>query len=93
MTFIIKDVELVTRRNRSPEPCVEDWRNFDQLIMEKIMHEAGCHPPHWQSNSHLPICSNATQMKSFANQPRDIAHFDPPCRNIERVEYVYVEED
>ena len=25
----VKDVDVVTRRNKSPEPCVEDWMNFE----------------------------------------------------------------
>ena len=91
MKFIVKDIEVVTRRNKSPEPCVEDWMNYDQHMMEKMMTEAGCRPPHWSPYSNLPICSNATQMKRFASQPRSFVH--PPCKNIERVDYVYEEID
>ena len=56
MRFTIKNVDVVTRRNKSPEECVDDWLNFDQQLMDKMMIDAGCRPPHWSSTSKLPIC-------------------------------------
>ena len=91
MSFTIKNVDVVTRRNKSPKPCIEDWMNFDQQVMNRMMFEAGCRPPHWSGASHLPTCFNATQMKIFESQPYGFS--ERPCKNIERVDYVYEEYD
>ena len=65
--------------------------------MTEMMKKLGCRPPHWISNStsYLDVCQNGEKMQSFAWQPNsdDIAAFDPPCRMIERLDYLYEEFD
>ena len=33
MTFNLKDVNVIKHRNKPREPCVQDWKNFDQYII------------------------------------------------------------
>ena len=66
MRFIIKDMDVITRRNKYDENCIEDWRRYDEKIMEKIIDDKNCRPPHWVSNLNLPLCTNSSDMKRFA---------------------------
>ena len=61
------------------------------------MHKVGCHPPHWRfrKDMSLPVCSNTTQMRAFAEQSQinDLESFDPPCKHIDQLDYIYHETD
>ena len=95
MNFRIKNIDVITNRNKGKERCIENWKDYDQYIMNDIMVETGCHPPHWISKNGLPVCSNSTQMKKFADQPTTakVEMYDPPCKIIERLDYTYDEKD
>ena len=95
MTFDVQNVDVITRRNKLVEPCLEDWKTYDDQFMENKMNEIGCHPPHWKINSDLPLCSEAIQMKSFKTfeDTYDIYSFDSPCKEIYRLDYSYDEKN
>ena len=63
--------------------------------METLMHDVGCQPPHWKSNSNLSICSSANQIKNFSDQPgtNEIEFATPPCKVIDRLDYSYEERE
>ena len=67
MRFNVKNIDLITNRNKGKERCVRKWKEFDQHIMDDIMVQTGCRPPHWRTTMNLPICRNATQMKVKKN--------------------------
>ena len=95
MQFNIKNIDVITHRQKPQTQCVEDWKNYDQYIMDHIMIENKCHPPHWMPTSKLPVCSNITQMKNFIFQPSTakMDEYGPPCRVIERIDYTYQEKE
>ena len=87
--YEVGNIEVITRRNRIHEPCEEDWKHFDQHIMEGIMRKAGCFPPHLKTNLDLPICSNPNQMKIFSKQPTtvEMESYIQPCKVINQLSY------
>ena len=95
MSFQVKDIDVTARRNTVRNPCIEDWRNHDGFILDQMMNEIGCRPPHWTTRLNLSICSDTTQMKKFARQPNYgiIETFHSPCRMIDRLDYLYQEDD
>ena len=95
MKFRVRNVGVITRRNKKKDPCVEDWRHYEHHFMEHKMNRVGCCPPHLRTTSDLPTCNNATYMKPFVKQPgtAEIESFRPPCKVMNRVEYLYDEKD
>ena len=97
MSFRIENIDVITRRNKKDDPCIEEWDNYDKQFIQNWMNNVGCRPIHWRfrEKNHLPICTNASQMKQFSNQPRtsDVEYFYPPCKVIERLQYSYHESD
>ena len=93
MIFEIRNIDVISRRNKIDVPCLEDWKNYDQIYAEKIIIDFGCHPPHWKWNSKLPICSSKKQMKYFSelSQFYDAEIGLQPCRKIDRLDYSYRE--
>ena len=95
MKFGIKDIEVIKHRHRKEEPCLEDWKNFDQLVMDDLMLKSGCRPIHWNTNQNLSLCSQQEQMIHFADQPSttEVLSYGPPCRVFENLHYSYHEKD
>ena len=95
MKFNIKNIDVIVRRNKPQEPCVTDWKNYDEYVMHSMILETGCRPMHWKLTSNFPLCGNATQMKRFMKQPTIsmIESLSPPCKSIDRLDYVYSEKD
>lgn len=95
MKFDVKDVEVIKHRNKPQQPCIDDWRNYDQVIMDDIMLKAGCRPPHWDTTQNLSWCSKPEQMKHFKDQPTTtkVQSFDHPCNVIESLHYTYYEKE
>ena len=95
MAFRIKNIDVITNRDKPKQRCLVNWREHDEYVMNNIMRETGCHPPHWISSTNLSVCSNARQMKVFRAQPSTdkVESFDPPCKHIERLDYRFEETD
>lgn len=95
MEFTVRNIDVITRRNKLKNPCIEDWKHYDKYIMENKMQLVGCRPPHWESTSNLSLCSNKSQMKHFAEQPTtiEVESFPPPCKAIDRLDYTFGEFD
>ena len=95
MIFEVRNIDVITRRNKYDVPCVEDWRNYDQNFMKSLMNDIGCNPSHWKFDSNLPICSRLEQMKNISKQPATYAveSATQPCRIIDRLDYTYTERD
>ena len=95
MEFGVKNVEVITRRNRVQEPCEKDWKNYDKYIMNEMLRKAGCRPPHWKTDLDLSICSDPQQMKIFSRQPNtaELESFIQPCKIINKLDYTYEEYD
>ena len=95
MQYEMKDVEVNRHRIRPQEPCIEDWKKYDQALMDDMMLKAGCKPPHWETARNLSLCSNSEQMAYFVDQPSTatVEAFGPPCTVIENLHYRYYEEE
>ena len=93
MKFYVKNIDSTRYRHKMIAPCIENWKNYDEYIMDQMMTKAGCQPPHWKTKLGVALCSNSTDMRIFKDQPstKQIQSYDPPCKVIERLDYVYNE--
>ena len=65
MTFTIKDVESVKRRNKRNDRCIDNWKYYDNEICFFIMSKVGCRPPQWTYSNlflNLPVCTLPEEM-------------------------------
>ena len=95
MAFRIKNIDVITNRDKPNQRCLVNWREHDTYVINNIMREIGCHPPHWTPSINLSMCSNSWQIKKFRAEPptSKVESFDPPCNHIERLDYRYEETD
>ena len=95
MMFRVRNMDVIMRRNKIHEPCLENWKHFDQSFMETMINEIGCRPPYWKISPNMPICEETEEMKTFyfPFSRRSLSSFMPPCRVIDRLDYTYREEN
>ena len=99
MDFWLKNAEVLIRRNRPSSPCIDDWQNSDDIVMEMHANHVGCRAPYHKNVTsnyeQLPLCKTKDQMKDIQLPLTGdmIYEYDPPCRSIERLSYDYDEYD
>ena len=92
MRFKIRGVEYIRRRNKRSYPCIENWKNYDSVILEEHARKIGCTPPYHDSIDGIPVCSTKNQIAASKFSLRfDDYGTQPPCEGIERIYYSFEE--
>ena len=95
MVFERSKIDVLERRYKKSNPCIEDWRNHDQYVIEHIISKAGCRPPHWSSKSNVRLCKSQEEMQKVLPplMKHEFLNFVPPCRSVTNLPFSYVETD
>ena len=98
MQFRVRNVEVITRRDKKYEPCVKEWKYYDLYYQQYWMNQFGCRPPYWKfgNDNVLPVCSTLNEMKKFSRNfhiTKDNQLIKPPCKVIDRLDYIFEEHD
>ena len=96
MWFTVHGMEVINRRNKKSDPCLENWKNYDSVMLENHTVNVGCRAPYQlHLNSSIPLCRTREQMnlvKLGPDQNEEIG-LQPPCRSMEKIEYSYVDHE
>jgi hypothetical protein len=87
-------VEVMARRNKKREPCIEGWRNYDNVIIAKHVNNIGCRTPyHTSLSKEFPTCNIGEKMKKagFSLSEGYIDKYPSPCRSLEKIMFSYEE--
>ena len=85
--IIMSSIEVLKRRNKMSDPCVEDWMHYDDLVLNRHISSVECESPYQRQNGKL--CTTKREMKSSQYEV-DIAkakYLPPPCQEITDVKY------
>ena len=93
MLFSVQDIEVLQRHKNIKCNCIEDWKNYDKLSLEKHLKEVGCRAPYHDPELGYEICSDKKNIRKTLLYPSDIImkRFDNPCRSLEKANYKYLE--
>ena len=58
----ITKVEVFKRRNKPKDPCVMQWRNWNELAISKHIVDIGCVPPYLEKHQNMTICSTPSEL-------------------------------
>ena len=89
LSIQITKAEVVKRRNKPKDPCVMQWRNWNDLVLFKIVKRIGCLPSYLESNLNFPTCSGMNETKRWydiwekTRKERDIL----PCQQMPRIDF------
>ena len=93
MEFDVNTMDIMSYRSKKNEPCVADWRNYDQVIYEDLMKRIECQVEYWNLNKTLRYCSKKEEFeevhKYFLNVLSNNITQPPPCRTIKQSQYQY----
>ena len=94
MVFERSKMEVLQRRNKRNEPCIEDWKNHDDYVIQEIIARAGCRPPYWKSKG-VRLCSSKEEMKKVLPPltKHDYLDYTPPCRSVTNLPFSFQEID
>ena len=94
ISFRIKDIEVIRRRNKRHLPCNEDWNNHDDSILVNHVNEIGCRPPYLFPSKLSKICLTADEMRRARfNLRSDEYGTYPPCLSMDKIMFTYEEHD
>ena len=96
MIFVIKTVEVFRRRNKRKEPCMSEWKKFDEFVMTHTIEKVGCRAPYQtQHRTDLPICTGKQKMVQALVDVRTsiTKNFNPPCVVMTDIQDSYNEVD
>ena len=92
----VAHIDILVRRNRYQNPCIEGAPEYDRQIIDFVMNKVGCKPPFWNSTSSMEPCSEYEQLldiRSMLMEAFDRGNRRPtymavnPCRSLERISY------
>ena len=85
--FMITTMEVLKRRNKNKEPCLSDWKTYDDLLLNKHLERVTCRTPY--QNTPKPICATKREMlKSIYEFSVDRrANYPEPCQEISKIDY------
>ena len=92
MSFNLKGMYVnIQRYKKNQRNCIEDWKNFDKIILQKHLQKVGCKTPDQITNGTWPICSSGEKMKTARLRLNSLKL--RPCREIISIDYDMGESD
>ena len=95
MKYVINGMELLKRRQKDTDPCNENWKQFDDSVVEKNIEKVGCRAIYHKTVADWPLCRNKEdiQKANFPFSTDEIKKFDAPCKQVEKIRFTYEEMD
>lgn len=98
MSFTIKLMEVLRRRDKRKEPCLTNWKKFDESVMTHTQERIGCRAPYQtQYRTDLPICAGKQEMQmqqaQFNLRTIITKNVTPPCVALTVIDVAYSELD
>ena len=96
MRFYFKGMEVLKRRHKSFETCLDNIP-YDKWLIHNITAELQCTPPYWMADDKYPTCQNQTELEKgqimFWSYFYGNIEANHPCTEIQKVDMDYEETD
>ena len=84
----LKSIELLKRRNKDNDQCIELAKNFDQYILEKHIKKVGCRAPYQKSLYNISFCETRKEIrKSYFDKRLVLKDHTLPCQSVASMVY------
>ena len=93
MRFIIRSLDIVTKRNKDDLPCNEHWKDYDDWVVQSFKNETGCNNPYQFHDTRLPMCNTKKQIEHamFRQNVVEERGYTKPCKTMENLRLEWVE--
>ena len=91
--FIVRSYELDRKRSTSEHICSENWKNYDNWVMEQFVREVGCRNPYQIYNRNQEICKSQDDIRHSYFYRGIVAEgkYQKPCSTMESVRMEFME--
>lgn len=91
--ILIKDEEILQRRNKAKEPCMEDGKYYDDLVLKRHIEEHECRAPYHMADTGVPTCTTKTQIAASRYEAVGMKAKYPnrPCRIMSKIDWTIEE--
>ena len=94
MRFKVNEVDYIHRRNKISQPCHDDSKNYDDVVLSEHTRKVGCRAPYQTNIIEVRLCSTVVEMKQSRFFLRsDLNGMLQPCKMLQKVMYEYSEAD
>ena len=95
MRYKVSKVEVLRRRPKERFSCIENWEEYDRLIVRNHIRRVGCRPIYLNSltkDNNDPICSTKEDMSQAKFRLQTDGYgVSPPCTSMEEISYEFEE--
>ena len=85
----IAGTEILRRRYKRADPCIADWRDYDNFLMNTHLDELDCIIPYLKRGK--PKCSNPSKLKESRYILEVIRNKFSPCQEMINIEIQYID--
>ena len=88
----ISSIELLKRRKKRHHDCFENWRSFDEMVLNKHITTIGCRAPYHPPYHEFPICNNEkniTRARYKFDEVR-MRYYPKACWRMSKLDYVHL---
>ena len=85
--FKMDSIEIVQRRNKQSDRCLEESIDYDKLRIHQAVEKAGCKAVYHNLQDDIPICDDYQKLLSFDLENLLKGKFFPPCNEIPQVPF------
>ena len=91
LTYTIRGVEVLNRRQARNRPCNENWNNYDYEIENKFTSAIDCRLPYLHRNKEFPICASKKKLQTRFILRSDDYGVIPPCVEMKKITDLFEE--
>ena len=86
--FYITGMEVLKRRSKRKERCLEKWKDYDDLVLKRHIENHGCRLPYQEPYKQYPICSTENKIMESQYIPSMVRNnYDClPCESLSKIE-------
>ena len=85
----ISSIEILKRRKKRRHECFENWRSFDEMVLDKHITAIGCRAPYHLSDSDYPICKNEEDLRRSRYKFDEVRmkYYPKACWRMSKLDY------
>ena len=93
LRFIIRSMDIVTKRDKRDMPCNQNWENYDDWVVQSFKNETGCNNPYQFYDNRLPTCNAKEEIKRamFRQNVVEERKYTKPCTTMENLRWNWAE--
>ena len=84
----LNSIEILRRRNSRSKRCTQDWKFYDNLVLEKHIRSTGCRAPYQSPYKEFPICSTMEDIKNSIYEYHEVRskYYPKACQRISKID-------